>query len=123
MRKLADFHVFICTKDAYCVAITETWLNSTISYSLFIDTSRCRVFRNDRCSISGGVCLLLKNNLRLAVSTVIIPSEFASFELLAVNIHDSACLPFRLVVAYRPPGFRSSENALFFSALTWIAAG
>ena len=69
-----------------------------------------------------GVCLLLKYSTKLVVSLVNIPSEFARLEILAIDVGDSMCMPFRLVVAYRPPSYSASDNILLFSSLTHLAA-
>ena len=110
MNKLVEFGAFISTYDPDCVAITETWLNDIIPSSLFIDTNYYSVFRKDRCSRGGGVCLLLKNSVRHSISQVTIPSEFTSLEIVAVDLSDGASLPYRIVVAYRPPNYSSSDN-------------
>jgi hypothetical protein len=59
VNKLPDFQAFISAYETDCVAITETWLNSEIPDSLFINTSQYRVYRKDIGSRGGGVCLLV----------------------------------------------------------------
>ena len=45
-------------------------------------------------------------------------------EILAVDLcGDSGVIPFRLIAAYRPPSYSSSENASFFSVLNDLADG
>jgi hypothetical protein len=40
---------------------------------------------------------------------------------LLMCVSDSVSLPYRITVAYRPPGYSSLENELFFSALNFLA--
>ena len=49
------------------------------------------------------------------------PPEYTGLELVAVDVSDSMCMPFRLVVAYRWPSPSGSDNALLFSALSYLA--
>ena len=119
---MLDLHAFIGTYDPDCITITETWLNCAIPDSLIVDTSRYCVFRKDRCSRGGGVCLIIKNNPRLSCVPVNMPDEYTGLELVAVDASDSMCMPFRLVVTYRPPSLSKSDNLLLFSALTYLSA-
>ena len=112
---------FISVYDPDCVGITETWLSVDSPDSLIADSCLYSVYRKDRCSRGGGVCLLLKINNKLSISQVILPTKFCNLEIIAVDVCDSVSLPFRIVVAYRPPCYTSLENELFFSALNFLA--
>jgi len=67
------------------------------------------------------VCLLFKNNINLSISQVFLPLEFSCIEVVAIDVCDSVCLPYRISVAYRPPNYSSFENELFCSALNYLA--
>jgi hypothetical protein len=41
--------------------------------------------------------------------------------MLAVDVGDSVCMPYRLVVAYRPPSYNVSDSILLFAALTHLS--
>ena len=122
MNKLPELNAFVSINDPDCVAITETWLNDVTPSSLIVDTYRYSVFRKDRCSRGGGVCLLFKNNSKLSVSQVVLPSEFSGLEILAIDVCDSMSMPFRITLAYRPPNYCSSDNEMLFSALNFLAS-
>jgi hypothetical protein len=68
------------------------------------------------------MCLIIRNNLNFSAQQVSLPSEFDCLEILAVDLTEySSALPFRLVVAYRPPDYANSDNDLFFAALDYLA--
>jgi hypothetical protein len=68
------------------------------------------------------MCLIIRNNLNFRAQQVSLPSEFDCLEILAVDLTEySSALPFRFVVAYRPPDYANSDNDLFFAALGYLA--
>jgi hypothetical protein len=123
MNKLPDFNLFIDFNDPDVIALTETWLCDKVPNSLITCSKYYSVYRRDRLSRhGGGVCLIIKNNLNFSAQQVSLPSEFDCLEILAVDLTDySSALPFRFVVAYRPPDYASSDNDLFFAALDYLA--
>jgi hypothetical protein len=121
MNKLSELSAFLSTYDPDCIGITESWLSNDIPNSLIADSCSYSVFRKDRCSRGGGVCVLFKNNKNLAISQINMPSEFTCLEILAIDVCDSVSPPYRITIAYRPPNYDSLENELFFSALNYLA--
>ena len=122
---MCEIKVFIEDKDICpdIIAITETWLNTDIPSSMFIDLNMFWCFRKDRSTRGGGVCLLVKRSLNCVVTEVNIPQAFSALELLAVDIStNSDVLPLRMIVAYRPPDYDSDRNELMVSALDWLSA-
>jgi hypothetical protein len=105
--------------DPDIIASTETWMCDKMPNCLITCSKYCGVYRRDRLSRhGGGVCLVIRNNHNLSAQQVSFPSEFDCFEILAVDLTVySSALPFRFVVAYRPPDYASSYNDLFVTAL------
>jgi hypothetical protein len=100
-------------------------LNDKIPDSLLTGSRPYKSYRSDR-SIrhGGGVCLYIKDNYRLTVHQVYLPSKFDGLEIIAVDLNDHATvLPYRLIVAYRQPDYSHDYNVMFFSALDFLAAG
>jgi len=105
------------------VAISETWLTPDISNSIFVPTNSYFCFRKDRQAGSGGgVFLMIKKSQYISVHQVPLSAQYDNAELICVDVSDhTGSLPLRIVVAYRPPDYSSSENALLFSALDSLA--
>jgi Reverse transcriptase (RNA-dependent DNA polymerase)/Endonuclease-reverse transcriptase len=122
VNKFCEFRMFLDNDRPDIVAITETWLNKDIPSTLFTDLNVYTCYRKDRFSRGGGVCLLIKKIPNLTVTQVVLPDKYSELELLSIDI--CACkdvLPFRIVVAYRPPDYSSDQNDLLISALQFIA--
>jgi len=68
---------------------------------------------------------MIRQSSNLVETGVVMPSEFADLQLLAVDINSckSDVLPLRIIVVYRPPDFVSVNNDLFISALDWLGNG
>lgn len=123
-NKFNEFQVYLNVHSPDIVAVSESWLDPDLPSSLFVDTSIFWCFRKDRCSRGGGVLLLLKRLPNLFPSQVVLPDEFVDLDILAVDIRaNSAVLPFRLVVVYRPPSFSRENNECLLSALDWLGNG
>ena len=124
MNKMCEFKMFLedCSPDI--IAITETWLDASIPSTMFVDLSTSWCFRKDRSTCGGGVCLLIKRSLNVVVTQTILPDDYADLELLAVDISSNPdVLPFRIIVAYRPPDSTREVNDLLVSALDWLCDG
>ena len=78
--------------------ISETWLNSNFSDSELTMNSNYRVFRQDRSSRGGGVCLLVSPSLKPRLSCL--SSE--SCELVWVDCQMESCY-LKICCYYRPP--------------------
>ena len=65
VNKVTDFNLFVDTFDPDLVALTETWLHADFPNSLFVNTDKYCVFRKDRCTRGGGVCILIKRMRKL----------------------------------------------------------
>ena len=124
LNKLGDFKLLIDSNDPDIVVLTETWLNSSIPSSLLASCQTYDIFRKDRCTQGGGVCVLVKKHSRLTIQQVSVAPEYHDLQINAVDLSDSvSTLPFRLVVVYRSPSCVSTSNALLFSALDSLATG
>jgi len=90
--------------------------------SLFVDCDIFNVFRKDRPTRGGGVCVLIKKSSTMIVSQVPIPCGFEDIDIVAIDLRDrNNTLPIRLIAVYRPPGMASPDNARLFSVLDLLA--
>ena len=92
------------------VFVTETWLNSSIDDSLITSGRPYEVFRKDRSTLGGGVCIILNNN-KIKATHVSTSDEFSDLDILSVDILNSN-QPVRLILCYRPPSSDSDSSAL-----------
>ncbi len=98
-NKLQDFHAMISTENLDIVAITETWLDTSVLDHEIIP-SGYTIFRRDRINrIGGGVLLAFKNNL---IVTRRIDLE-VNCELLWCELTSEMGSRFLFGVYYRPP--------------------
>jgi ribonuclease P/MRP protein subunit RPP40 len=103
--KLPDFDLFCASNSFDIVCVTESWLSlENFSDALLSQKGKFSVFRHDRTSRGGGVCVLT-NSLFTNVSPIDLPnlSTFSNhFECVAVDIIIEN-VSFRLICIYRPP--------------------
>ena len=121
-NKFSDLQSFININNPDIFVLTETWLDQTTPSSMFVDCNTFNVFRKDRPTRGGGVCLLIKNSINTFVSQVVVPSGFDDLDIVAIDLRDcNDTLPIRLIAVYRPPSMTSSDNARLFSVLDLLA--
>ena len=103
-------------KSALLVAVTETWLNSSIfDAEVTHDFPGYSIFRCDRDGRQGGgVALYLRDNLTCEILGSL---DNGVCELLAVHIHQ---LDTVAVVIYRPPDTRLLEFTQVLSKLDTV---
>ena len=101
-NKLPDLQLLIDCDCYDIVAITESWLNarSCITNSMLDVSNRYSIFRSDRDSLGGGVCLLVSKKLKCINVPVIMDGNLC--ELVCVDIHSSYAVT-RFILCYRPP--------------------
>lgn len=116
-NKSLSINDFVVSNDIDILAITETWLGSTVDGSVMKELvpSGYKILyksRNDRRG--GGIALLFKTNIDVKQFP---PSEnnFTHFEHMEFSIYSTG-LRFRLCVIYRPPPSKSNgfRIATFF---------
>ena len=75
------------------------------------------MFRKDRSTRGGGVCLLVSKFLCARANLVSIPTSYNDLKILAVDFSCSGTKT-RIILTYRRPGFTASiSNDLLFQAL------
>lgn len=86
------------------IMISESWLSEGITSQL-VCFNGFKIFRNDRCSRGGGVCIYVREH----IPTKVIYSSTKLLEFLCVEINNGVekCL---LVVVYCPPCLFKEEN-------------
>ena len=123
-NKLGDLQYFLDSNNPDIVILTETWLDSHMPSSLIACSKSFNVFRKDRLSRGGGICMLVRKFSNINVTPVNLPADLDDLDILAVDLQDcNGTLPLRLVVTYRPPGYSSIDNIRLFSALHSLADG
>ena len=121
-NKLNDIRFFIDSVSPDICVFTETWLDKSTPSSVFACCNTFTVFRKDRSSRGGGVCMLIKQSAEIAVSQVLMPSGYDDLDIVAVDLRDgNDTLPLRLVAVYRPPSMTASDNDRLFSVLNDLA--
>lgn len=81
------------------IFIVETWLSDNIPDTLLINNFDYQIFRTDRFSRGGGVCIILKSYLS-ARKTKSINNSF--YELLCIDLNVKPT-PIRFILVYFPP--------------------
>ena len=97
--KMEELNILAGTTNAAIIAVTETWLDNTIS-----DNEVCipgyGIQRKDRNREGGGVCIFIRNNINFNRRCDIDKDDL---EFLAIDIMLPKSKPILLRVWYRPP--------------------
>jgi hypothetical protein len=108
LNKLSELHCLMYTNDFDCVFITETWLSSRDPDGLLDPAHMHNVFRSDRSSRGGGVCIFVAKRHRCyAVNTNTVSQNNSTdvgdgYELCAVDVLFNTKKA-RFILVYRPP--------------------
>ena len=103
LNKPCDFHQFLDITQPDGVELTECWLDSSIPISLLACGQTYHIFRKDRASRSGGICLLIKKSLHTHVTLVATPEPYSALEIVAVDLSDSTgVMSLSVSVEYSP---------------------
>ena len=72
-NKLPKLHHFLYTSNVYCVFITETWLNNSVSDRMLDPNDEFIIFRKDWPDFSGGgVCTVVRKSLNAYVDILVL---------------------------------------------------
>ena len=97
-NKLSEFNTLIYTANPSLIAVTESWLNDSVHDALLDPVNIYNIFRHDRKSRGGGVCLLLEKKIKcIEIATVL---DVVGIELLCIDIINSHVLT-RIILCYR----------------------
>ena len=88
------------------VYITETWLNNTVNDAMIHYRGNYRVFRTDRTTDGGGVCILGQINPsdKLTVEQIIRACKYQTLETVVVDVSVGDD-KIRLIIVYCPPKY------------------
>ena len=114
VNKLHDLDNLLSTSNLGLICITETWLNPSINDSLLCNGHNYSIFRKDRTSHGGGVCLIVSNDCFKAVQ-VSIPDRYSHLEIVVIDICNCAANKCRVFLCYRPPSNDYNIDALRYS--------
>ncbi|KAK6050706.1 endonuclease/exonuclease/phosphatase family protein [Cooperia oncophora] len=110
VNKLSLLHAFVAINDPDLLLVTETWLDERTSDTEVLGGLNYKLIRSDRgCQRGGGVCCLVRDDLRLQVS----PNRHkqSSFDVLWFDItSEFSTEPLRLAVVYRPPQSTANDD-------------
>ena len=118
-NKLPELHKLIIKPNFEIFCFSETWLDDSISDSMLLNKCKFKVFRKDRPTRGGGVCMLIKN--KIECTEVALPSMFSGIELIAVDIIVSKSCKRRIVCFYRPPNYDANYLNLLCECITYLS--
>ena len=95
--------------DYDIIALTETWLNKSMPDTFINANSRFNVYRCDRPTRGGGVCILVDKCFSSKVIQVHLPNSYDKLEVLCVDILCSNRKS-RIILLYRPPSTNYDNN-------------
>jgi hypothetical protein len=123
VNKINELHIIADIEKVEIMALCETWLNTSIPDAFINCNGRYNVYRRDRDSRGGGVCLLVSKSFCKDAIPVSLPDVYKSLEILAVDILKDN-VKTRIVLVYRPPGntYDIVKNELFAKALQYLAS-
>ena len=68
------------------------------------------IFRKDRQSKGGGVCMVLKNVENFSFCDILIPTKYSISEILATDIISNGKPMLRIIVLYSPSNMHNDSN-------------
>jgi Reverse transcriptase (RNA-dependent DNA polymerase) len=113
MSKLSQFRCNVQVHDVDIIAVTETWLDSSVFDSELFDCNYI-VFRRDRATRGGGIMIAIRNNLVYDCKRLNI-METINEDLWVEFMYKRSF--FIICVVYFPPNSDSSSIELFFDNL------
>ena len=121
VNKVNELHIELVNNNIQIIALCESWLNNSIPDAFINNCGEYIVYRKDRDSRGGGVCLLIAKSFSSITTRVILPNEYECLELLAVDINVDN-INTRLILVYRPPGntYDHFKNELLVNALQYL---
>jgi Reverse transcriptase (RNA-dependent DNA polymerase)/Endonuclease-reverse transcriptase len=114
-NKLQELHIILYGNIYDIVLITESWLHPGIPSGLLDPESKFHVFRRDRSSRGGGVCVFVKRTV--CAILVNIDEKYDNVEILCFDIVDNFN-KLRFFVVYRPPNSGTVNFDLLTSCLS-----
>jgi len=96
-NKVAEFELFVNTRNPDIICAVETWLHNNIPDSLFCQR-QYNVVRCNRHSRGGSVALFLRNELNYTIIDIL--SEFSNLEIICVDV-EFGSQSVRLIGYYR----------------------
>jgi hypothetical protein len=113
--KLPSLQLYLQLKKPMCVFISETWLSSSIDDAV-LGLNDYLIYRNDRSSKGGGVCIFLDKkyfcNFRITRLNVDLPH----IESIFLQVSNSN-LSFTLGCMYRPPNTVITDDVILTQEL------
>jgi hypothetical protein len=118
--KLPSLQLYVQLKKPVCVFISETWLSSSIDDAV-LGLNSYLIYRNDRSSKGGGVCIFLDKkyfcNFRITRLNVGLPH----IESIFLQISNSN-LSFTLGCIYRPPNTVITDDVILTQEFQSLSA-
>ncbi len=109
-NKIAEISYFTSTNDIHVLAVSETWLDPSISDTSININGFQTPFRKDRNKFGGGVCVYISNKIPCRRRE---NYETDSLELIWVELFDESNRSLLIGCCYRPP----SAGRIFYNLL------
>ncbi len=125
IEKRTELANLLSLEKYYVIAVTETWLNETITDSMLLSCPGSfvrfpySVFRCDRGGRDGGGACVFVHNSVIATS-VPLPDEFSDLEVIAVDLKSQNQSDLRFVSVYRPPNQTPEHARMLASCLSHL---
>jgi len=113
-NKLHELHYLLYNTDCDFIFITESWLTADIDSNMLDPQSHFDVFRNDRSTHGGGVCVFVKKCWTAVLQDLDAP--YSQLEMVCIDIVNVKP-KIRFFVVYRPPYYDSCAE-LYCTSLT-----
>ena len=84
-NKIDELNDLIHSSTPSIIGICETWLNDTVSTAMLDPNNHYSVFRNDRTTRGGGVCLFIDKNFKCMQVPVVL-SDLPGVEIVCADI-------------------------------------
>lgn len=120
MAKLNEFVPYMDLEKPAIMLITESWLKPHIPNSI-IDVQGYTIFRNDRLSTGGGVCIYVLDSVFSQFTVTVLPSNIPGFEAICLLFHNKH-LSFTICCVYRPPDTAYNNYVQLINFLSVLAS-
>ena len=110
VNKLNDFSSFVYTLNYQIIAITETWLTSSI-YNNEILPTQYTIYRSDRNSRGGGIMIAINQSIPSKIISISKEVEALTVQLLLEQ-------PINLCLIYNPPNSESNYQQKLLAYLS-----
>ena len=118
-NKIGELNDLIHTSIPSIIGICETRLNDTVSSAMLDPNNHYSVFRNDRTTRGGGVCLFIDKNFK-CLQVLVVLSDLPGVEIVCADIINLRSWT-RIIVCYRSTSLSKESLATNSGLITCLA--